>query len=167
MYYIVRHHGQGHVAAARKRSHQWCLTLTPNNTETTEKMTRPCFPWPIRRHLPSSYYTPKVFQSSKRKGSLQHSVDKEVSALARLTFYENLLIGQEKVSVVPIKLCPVKRHELYSFHPIPNPWRISVEHISITLSHTFIYQNIYKNSCLNTKYQKLKKKTTTTKKQDT
>ena len=106
VYCIVEHHRQVHVAAARKRSHQWCLTLTPNNTKTTEKMRSPCFLWPIRRHLPSGYYTPKLFQSSKRKGPLQHSVDKEVSALARLTFYENLLIGQEKVSVVTIKLCP-------------------------------------------------------------
>ena len=29
----------GHVAATRKRSYQWCLTLTPNNTETIERMT--------------------------------------------------------------------------------------------------------------------------------
>ena len=29
------------------------------------------------------------------KGPLQHAVDNEVSALARLTFYENLLIGQK------------------------------------------------------------------------
>ena len=27
----------GHVASARKRSHQWCLTLTPKNTETILK----------------------------------------------------------------------------------------------------------------------------------
>ena len=26
------------VAAARYRNHQWCLTLTPNNTETIERM---------------------------------------------------------------------------------------------------------------------------------
>ena len=25
----------GHVAAARKRSHQWCVSLTPNNTWVT------------------------------------------------------------------------------------------------------------------------------------
>ena len=30
---------EGHVAAAQKKSHQWCLTLTPNNTETIERMT--------------------------------------------------------------------------------------------------------------------------------
>ena len=30
---------RGHVAASRKRCHQWCLTLTPNNTETIERMT--------------------------------------------------------------------------------------------------------------------------------
>ena len=32
---------------------------------------------------------------SKRKGLLQYTVDNEVYALARLAFYENLLIGQE------------------------------------------------------------------------
>ena len=34
------------VAAARKRSHQWCLTLTPNNTETIDHFRVPprlCF----------------------------------------------------------------------------------------------------------------------------
>ena len=30
---------EGHVAAAQKKSQQWCLTLTPNNTETIERMT--------------------------------------------------------------------------------------------------------------------------------
>ena len=35
------------------------------------------------------------FLSSRRKGLLQHTVDNEVSAIARLTFSENLLIGQE------------------------------------------------------------------------
>lgn len=41
---------------------------------------------------------------SKRKDLLQHTVDNEVSALARLTFYENLLTGQE-ISV-RINGCP-------------------------------------------------------------
>ena len=35
------------------------------------------------------------FLPIKSKGLLQHAVDNEVSALARLTFYENSLIGQE------------------------------------------------------------------------
>ena len=38
----------------------------------------------------------KDFLPYRRKGLLQHTVDNEVSVLARLTFYENLLIGQEK-----------------------------------------------------------------------
>ena len=37
----------------------------------------------------------KVFLPSRRKVLSQQTVDNEVSALARLTFYENLLIGQE------------------------------------------------------------------------
>ena len=48
---------KGHLAAARKRSHQWCLALTPNITETIERMTCHCFLQPIRRDLASSYYT--------------------------------------------------------------------------------------------------------------
>ena len=37
-----------------------------------------------------------VFLPSEKKGPLQHAVNDEVSAIARLTFYtENLLIGQE------------------------------------------------------------------------
>ena len=36
------------------------------------------------------------FLPSKRKNLLQHTVDNEVSALARLAFYENLFIGQRK-----------------------------------------------------------------------
>ena len=48
---------QGHVAAARKRSHQWYLTLTPNNTETIERMTCHCFLRPVRRDLTSISYT--------------------------------------------------------------------------------------------------------------
>ena len=40
-----------HVAAARKRSHQWCVSLTPNNTNTVGRMTRHCFLRPIRRDL--------------------------------------------------------------------------------------------------------------------
>ena len=49
--------GGVHVAAARKRSHQWCLTLTLNNTETIERMTCHCFLRPIGTDLTSSSYT--------------------------------------------------------------------------------------------------------------
>ena len=37
----------GHLAAARKRSHQWCVTLTPNNAKTIGRMTCHCFLRPI------------------------------------------------------------------------------------------------------------------------
>ena len=44
----------GHVAAAHKRNKsQWCLTLTPNNIETIERMTCHCFLRPIWRDLTS------------------------------------------------------------------------------------------------------------------
>ena len=33
---------EGHVVAAGKRSHQWCVSLTPNNTKTIGRMTCPC-----------------------------------------------------------------------------------------------------------------------------
>ena len=48
---------RGHVAAARKRGHQWYISLTPNNTKTMGRMTCHCFQWPIRRDLTSSSYT--------------------------------------------------------------------------------------------------------------
>ena len=37
----------------------------------------------------------RVFLSLKRKGLSQHTGNNEVSSLARSTFYENLLVGQE------------------------------------------------------------------------
>ena len=36
------------------------------------------------------------FISSKRENPLQHTIGNEMSTLARFTFYENLLIGQQK-----------------------------------------------------------------------
>jgi len=48
---------KGHVAAARKRSHQWCVSLTPNNTKTIGRMTCHYFLRQIRRDLTSSSYT--------------------------------------------------------------------------------------------------------------
>ena len=47
---------ESHVAAARKRSHQWCVSLTPKKTKTIGRMTCHCFVRPIRRDLPSSSY---------------------------------------------------------------------------------------------------------------
>ena len=38
----------------------------------------------------------KVFLPYKKGGWLQHKMDYKVCALARLTLYENLLIGDEK-----------------------------------------------------------------------
>ena len=52
----------------------------------------------------------KVFYLQEGKVFLQ-SVDDELSALARLTFYENLLIGQETSVVVRINGCPIKQVE--------------------------------------------------------
>ena len=46
-----------HAAAAWQRSHQWCISLTPNNTKTIGWMTCPCFLRPITRKLPGSSYT--------------------------------------------------------------------------------------------------------------
>ena len=45
------------VAAPWMRSHQWCLTLTPNNTKTIKRMTCHCFLRPVRGGLLSSSYT--------------------------------------------------------------------------------------------------------------
>ena len=51
--------GQVHVAAPQKRSHQWCVSLTPKNTKTSGRMTCHCFLQHARkgRELPSSSYT--------------------------------------------------------------------------------------------------------------
>jgi len=46
-----------HEADARKRSYQWCASLTQTNTKTIGRMTRHCFLRPIRRDLASSSYT--------------------------------------------------------------------------------------------------------------
>ena len=46
------------VAAARKRSHQWCLTLTPNSTETIERIIYHRFLRPIRRPYKQPLRTP-------------------------------------------------------------------------------------------------------------
>ena len=43
----------GHVAAALKRSHQWCVFLTPQNTKNIQRMTGHCFLRAIRRDLTS------------------------------------------------------------------------------------------------------------------
>ena len=51
---------EGHVAADQKRSHQWRVSLTPNNTKTIGRMTCHCFLRTIRRDLLSSSYTTRV-----------------------------------------------------------------------------------------------------------
>ena len=49
----------------------------------------------------------KDFLPSKRKGLLQHIVDKEESALARLAFYENNSLTGKEISVrCHINGCP-------------------------------------------------------------
>ena len=49
----------GYVAAARKRSHQWCVFLTPKNSKAIRRMTGHCFLRTIKRGLTSYefYYT--------------------------------------------------------------------------------------------------------------
>ena len=48
----------------------------------------------------------KVFFTFKKKGPLYNTLDNEVSAIASLAFYENLLIGQEIGVNVCINGCP-------------------------------------------------------------
>ena len=48
------------IADPRKRSHQWCVSLTPNNTKTIGRMTCHCFLQPIIRDLPSSSYSTEI-----------------------------------------------------------------------------------------------------------
>ena len=46
---------RGHVTAVWKRSHQWGVSLTPDNIKTIGRMTCHCFLRPIKRDLPRSY----------------------------------------------------------------------------------------------------------------
>ena len=48
---------EGHVAAARKRRHRWWVSLAPNNTKTSGRMTCHCFLQPIRTDHTSSSHT--------------------------------------------------------------------------------------------------------------
>ena len=41
----------------------WCVSMTPNNTETIERMTCHCFQLPIRRDLTNSSYSTRVPQN--------------------------------------------------------------------------------------------------------
>ena len=58
----------GHVAAAQKRSHQWCVSLTPNNTKTIGRMICHCFLLLIRRDLTSSSYTTHFLPPTEAAG---------------------------------------------------------------------------------------------------
>ena len=62
----IRRHltSSSYTTAAWKRSHQWCVSLTPNNTNTMGRMTCHCFQRPIRRHLTSSSYTTAAWKRS-------------------------------------------------------------------------------------------------------
>ena len=62
---LLRGSKKGLVSATWKRSHQWCVSLTPNNTKTIGRMTCHCFLQPIRRDLPERFY------NTVKKSSLQ------------------------------------------------------------------------------------------------
>ena len=47
---------------------QWCVSLTPNNTKTIERMTCHCFLRPIRRDLTKSSYTTALLGMHKNQG---------------------------------------------------------------------------------------------------
>ena len=47
---------------------QWCVSLTPNNTKTIERMTCHCFLRPIRRNLKNSSYTTALLGMHKNQG---------------------------------------------------------------------------------------------------
>ena len=46
----------------------WCVSLTPNNTKTIERMTCHCFLRPIRRDLTNSSYTTALLGMHKNHG---------------------------------------------------------------------------------------------------
>ena len=47
----------GSCSSCSQEKSQWCLTLTPNSTETIKRMTCHCFLWPVRRDLTSCSYS--------------------------------------------------------------------------------------------------------------
>ena len=47
---------------------QWCVSLTPNNTKTIERMTCHCFLRPIRRDLTNSSYITALLGMHKNQG---------------------------------------------------------------------------------------------------
>ena len=47
---------------------QWCVSLTPNNTKTIERMTCHCFLRPIRRDLTKSSYTTALLGMHENQG---------------------------------------------------------------------------------------------------
>ena len=61
-YHVVSVQYTGILAAAGKRSHQWCVSLTPNNTKTIGRMTCHHYLRPIRRDLENSSYTTRIFE---------------------------------------------------------------------------------------------------------
>ena len=61
-YHVVSVKYTGILAAARKRSYQWCVSLTPNNTKTIGRMTGHHYLRPIRRDLENSSYTTRIFE---------------------------------------------------------------------------------------------------------
>ena len=68
LHYYRAHAKKGHIAATWKRSHQWCVSLTPNNTKTIGRMTCHCFLRPIRRDLTSSSYTTHFLPPTEAAG---------------------------------------------------------------------------------------------------
>ena len=71
----------GSCSSYSGRSHQWCVSLTPNNTKAIERMTCHCFLWPISRDLTSSSYrfsyTTQMFYiiaTKKQKNPLLHTL---------------------------------------------------------------------------------------------
>ena len=79
----------GHVAAAWKRRHHWCISLTPNNTKTMGRMTCHCFQWPIRRDLTSSSYTTGFFSCC---------LQQKWSSEAAIVTFENWVAKMERRS---------------------------------------------------------------------
>ena len=72
----------GHVAAAWKRDHQWCVSLTPNNTRTIGRMICHCFLRPIRGDVSRSPYTTGVLHYSQF-GTLDDSLCDKRAILKR------------------------------------------------------------------------------------
>ena len=100
---------EGHVAAARKRSHQWCLTLSSNNTETIERTTSLFSATNQERPYEQLLYTQLESEVSLNLSSLVLNSSQQLNKSTKDSF-----IPEKKVSEFEFKTIDTVAHRLSS-----------------------------------------------------